>query len=38
MKLVYQQEKISVENTPFDFTKEMLIGERIDDNNKTNSN
>ena len=26
--------KISVENTPFDFTKEMLIGERIDDNNK----
>ena len=35
MKLVYQQEKkISVENTPFDFTKEMLIGERIDDNNK----
>lgn len=26
--------KISVENTPFDFKKEMLIGDRIDDNHK----
>ena len=27
-------EKLSVKNTPFDFTSENLIGERIDDNHK----
>lgn len=27
-------EKINVENTPFDFKKEMLIGDRIDNNHK----